>query len=171
VLFRSGVPDPPTGPVLPPNTPYRVGTPGPGDNLFGGTGDNRNGGGSGTGTGGSSSAAADIVREAPPPAMPRETRPPAPPPVVSKGVINGSALELPKPTYTAIAKAAHAFGTVTVQVLIDENGKVISAHALSGHPLLQAESVKAAYRARFSPTLLSNQPVKVSGIITYNFVM
>jgi TonB family protein len=103
--------------------------------------------------------------------MPKETKPPAPVRTISKGVINGNAIELPKPVYSAIAKAAHASGTVTVQVLIDESGKVVSARALSGHPLLQDESVKAAYRARFSPTLLSNQPVKVSGIITYNLAM
>lgn len=155
---------------LPDGTIYRIGNPGPNNNLFGGTGDNRSGGGGGTGTG-NGPKIDDLVRETPPPPMPKETKPPAPVRTISKGVINGSALELPKPTYSAIAKAAHAFGTVTVQVLIDESGTVVSAHALSGHPLLQAESVKAAYRARFSPTLLSNQPVKVSGIISYNFVM
>jgi len=54
--------------------------------------------------------------------------------------------------------------------LIDETGKVVSASAAGGHPLLQAAAVSAARGARFSPTLLSGQPVKVSGIITYNFV-
>ena len=111
----------------------------------------------------------EIVTETPPPAM--ERKPPKPPVTKSMGVVNGMATHLPKPIYSAIAKAAHASGTVTVQVLIDEQGKVISARALSGNPLLQRESVQAAYQARFSPTLLSQQPVKVSGIITYNFVM
>jgi TonB family protein len=158
-------------PELPDGMNYKIGNPGPNDNLFGGPGDNRNGGGgSGTGTGGGSKID-ELVRETPPPAMPKEIKPPAPVRTISKGVVNGSAIELPKPAYTAIAKAAHAFGTVTVQVLIDESGKVVSARALSGHPLLQEESVRAAYHARFSPTLLSNQPVKVSGMITYNFVM
>jgi protein TonB len=59
---------------------------------------------------------------------------------------------------------------VVVQVVIDENGRVISAQAVSGHPLLQAVSVAAARNARFSPTKLSGQPVKVTGVITYNFV-
>jgi len=53
---------------------------------------------------------------------------------------------------------------------LDENGNVISAHAVSGHPLLQAVAVAAARGARFSPTKLSGQPVKVTGVITYNFV-
>jgi protein TonB len=85
-------------------------------------------------------------------------------------VLNGKAISLPKPSYPPIARAAHASGTVVVQVLIDENGNVVSAKALSGHPLLQAGAVSAARQARFSPTKLSGQPVKVTGVITYNFV-
>ena len=89
---------------------------------------------------------------------------------ISGGVLNGKAISLPKPPYPAIAKAARASGTVTVQVTIDESGKVISARAVGGHPLLQQAAVQAAYGARFSPTQLSGQPVKVTGVITYNFV-
>ncbi|HJX91555.1 MAG TPA: TonB family protein [Pyrinomonadaceae bacterium] len=89
---------------------------------------------------------------------------------ISGGVLNGKASSLPKPTYPAIARAAHASGTVTVQVLIDENGNVTSAHAVSGHPLLQAAAVEAARQAKFARTTLSGQPVKVTGVIQYNFV-
>jgi protein TonB len=102
-----------------------------------------------------------------------EPPPPPPPPPrapISGGVLNGKAISLPKPAYPAIARAAHASGTVVVQVVIDENGSVISAHAVSGHPLLTAVAVAAARSARFSPTKLSGQPVKVTGVITYNFV-
>jgi protein TonB len=102
---------------------------------------------------------------------PPPPEPPKPPKVVSKGVITGLAVYLPKPTYTDIAKRARAQGSVSVQVLIDENGRVISAKALSGSPFLTVEAQKAAMQARFAPTLLSNQPVKVSGVITYNFVL
>jgi protein TonB len=84
--------------------------------------------------------------------------------------LNGKAISLPKPPYPAIARSARAAGTVVVQVTIDESGKVISARAISGHPLLQAAAVQAAYGARFSPTQLSGQPVKVTGTISYNFV-
>jgi protein TonB len=59
---------------------------------------------------------------------------------------------------------------VVVQVTIDENGSVISASAVSGHPLLTQAAVNAARQARFSPTKLSGQPVKVTGVIQYNFV-
>jgi TonB family protein len=91
--------------------------------------------------------------------------------VVSGGVLNGKAVSKPPPAYPPIAKAARASGTVTVQVLVDESGRVISASAVSGHPLLQQAAVAAARQARFSPTLLSGQPVKVSGVVTYNFVL
>lgn len=89
---------------------------------------------------------------------------------ISGGVLNGKAISLPKPPYPPIARAAKASGTVVVQVLVDENGNVVSAHAISGHPLLQAASVVAARGAKFSPTKLAGQPVKVNGVITYNFV-
>ena len=110
---------------------------------------------------------------------PREAEEPPPPPAptqtprrtpISGGVLNGKAISLPKPPYPAIARAARASGTVNVQVTVDEGGKVISARAVGGHPLLQQAAVQAAYGARFSPTQLSGQPVKVTGIITYNFV-
>jgi TonB family protein len=105
----------------------------------------------------------------PPPPQP-PVQPPVPR-VVSKGVITGLALALPKPNYPQIAKQAHAEGAVSVQVLIDESGKVISAKAVRGHPLLMAAAQQAAYGARFSPTKLGDQAVKVSGTITYNFVL
>lgn len=92
------------------------------------------------------------------------------PKTISGGVLNGKAISLPKPLYPLVAKSAKASGTVVVQVTVDENGNVVSAHAVSGHPLLQAASIAAAHQAKFSPTKLSGQPVKVSGIITYNFV-
>lgn len=128
---------------------------------------------SGNSTGPATSAAPPpVVNEEPPPPppQPKPTPPPAPRAPISGGVLNGKAISLPKPAYPPIAKAAHASGQVTVQVVIDESGKVISAHATGGHPLLQQAAVQAAYGARFTPTQLSGQPVKVTGIITYNFV-
>ena len=110
---------------------------------------------------------------------PKETKPPPPPPPppppkpskpISKGVVNGSAISLPKPPYPAAARAVRAAGAVNVQVLIDENGNVVSASAVSGHPLLRQAAESAARGARFKPTLLSGQAVKVNGVIVYNFV-
>jgi len=128
----------------------------------------------GTGGGGAGSGGApkvEVSDEPPPPPPPAPTPPPKPKTVVSGGVLNGKAISKPQPAYPPIAKAARASGTVTVQILVDESGRVVSASAVSGHPLLQQAAVSAARNARFSPTLLSGQPVKVSGVITYNFVL
>ena len=122
--------------------------------------------GPGSGTVVSAPARVHIADEPPPP----EAKPTPPRAPISGGVLNGKAISLPKPAYPPIARAAHASGTVVVQVLIDENGNVVSARAVSGHPLLQAVAVGAARQAKFSPTKLSGQPVKVTGVIQYNFV-
>ncbi len=89
---------------------------------------------------------------------------------VSGGVINGKATNLVKPAYPAAARAVRASGAVNVQVTVDEKGDVISASAVSGHPLLRASAVQAARESKFSPTLLSGKAVKVTGVIVYNFV-
>ena len=123
--------------------------------------------GPGTGTGVVGAPAKVQIADEPPPPEAKPTPRAAP---ISGGVLNGKAISLPKPAYPPIARAARASGTVVVQVVIDENGSVISAHAVSGHPLLQAAAVGAARQARFSPTKLSGQPVKVTGVIQYNFV-
>ena len=90
---------------------------------------------------------------------------------VNGGILNGRATSLPKPAYPEAAKAVRATGPVAVRIIIDENGDVIEAAALSGHPLLRAAAVEAAKTAKFSPTRLSGQPVKVSGVLAYNFVL
>ena len=122
------------------------------------------GGGTGTGTG-------PVVRsddEAPPP-PPKPTPPPRKNVTISGGVLNGKAVSKPAPAYPAIAKAARASGTVTVQITVDESGRVVSATPVSGHPLLQQAAAGAVRQWRFTPTLLSGQPVKVTGVVTVNF--
>jgi TonB family protein len=88
---------------------------------------------------------------------------------INGGVLNNKAVSLPLPPYPPIARAAHASGSVKVQVTIDEEGNVISAQAIAGHPLLQSAAVAAARNAKFSPTKLSGQPIKVQGVLVYNF--
>jgi TonB family protein len=102
-------------------------------------------------------------------AAPTPTMTPRPRGPISGGVLNGRAISLPQPAYPPIAKAANASGTVAVRVLIDEDGKVTEAQAVSGHALLRKAAEEAARNARFSPTQLSGHPVKVTGVITYNF--
>ena len=96
----------------------------------------------------------------------RPTRPAS----ISGGVLNGKALSLPVPPYPPIARQEKASGTVVVQVTIDEYGNVVEASAVSGHPLLQQAAVHAARQAKFPPTRLMGEPIKVTGVLHYNFV-
>lgn len=84
---------------------------------------------------------------------------------ISGGVLNNKAIYMPRPEAPADAN-----GVVLVQVLVDEQGTVIDAKAVSGPQNLHAIAVSAARLARFMPTLLAGTPVQVSGTLTYNFV-
>lgn len=90
---------------------------------------------------------------------------------VNGGILNGKALNLPLPEYPETAKKANVSGAVTVRIVIDEEGNVISARAISGHPLLRQSAVNAAKEAKFSPTRLNGESVKVSGLLVYNFTL
>ena len=91
--------------------------------------------------------------------------------LMSGVILNGKAIRLPKPVYPDEARRARVQGIVVIAVTIDERGKVVEAHDMCGtHPLLARVSIEAAYNAEFTPTKLSGQPVKVKGVITYNFV-
>ncbi len=88
---------------------------------------------------------------------------------LSLGVINGKATNLPVPPYPPAARGVNASGAVNVSVMIDENGNVIAASAVSGHPLLRAAAEQAARAAKFAPTIISGRAVKTTGVIVYNF--
>lgn len=142
---------------------------GPTTNLAVGTGRSTNTGES-TGSGEQTAAVEPPLTIPPPPV--KKIDPPVEPKRdvrISLGVVNGKATSLPVPVYSAPAKAVGAEGVVNVQVMIDESGKVTSAKAVSGHVLLRQSAEKAAWGARFKPTLLSNEPVKATGLIAYNF--
>ncbi len=106
-----------------------------------------------------------------------DSEPPSPTPPrpllkpVSGGVLNGTALSLPAPLYPDAAKRMRIGGTVSVSVVVDETGRVIAAEATGGPATLREPAIQAALRARFSPTKLSGQPVKVSGLINYKFAL
>ena len=86
-------------------------------------------------------------------------------------ILNGMAIDLPKPVYPVGARERNLSGIVVVKVKIDETGKVISAHDMcKGPPYLSQAAVAAAWQARFTPTKLSGMPVKVNGVIQYRFV-
>lgn len=89
--------------------------------------------------------------------------------LVSGMVLNGKAISLPKPIYPLIARSTQVKGKVIVQVVISEDGNVLEAHIQSGHPLLVSDCLRVAKMAKFSPTFLTGKPVKVSGVIVYDF--
>jgi protein TonB len=83
----------------------------------------------------------------------------------------GKMISRPTPRYPPEAKEARVQGLVTVKILVGEDGSVLDAEAVSGHPLLAPAAVGAARMARYSPTLVSGKPVRVAGVLTYNFVL
>lgn len=113
------------------------------------------------------------------------------PKTINGGVLNGKAMKLPKPVYPAEARERKAEGTVAIKVTIDEEGNVIEAipQPLKStrkaddddstevvkeempDPSLAEAARAAAMEAQFSPTKLSGVPVKVTGVITYNFAL
>jgi protein TonB len=118
-------------------------------------------------------AAANEADPLPPPRIKPTPVPVKPPDKIRlpSTVISSKIIVKPAPAYPVIAKQVGAKGVVTVEITIDEQGRVISAQATSGHPLLRAAAQGSAYQARFTPTSVSGQPVKVSGVITYNFIL
>jgi Ca-activated chloride channel family protein len=107
-----------------------------------------------------------------PRAVPPSPAPYKPSPVpaqISAGVVNGKAVSLPKPVYPLTARAARASGRVAVQVTIDESGNVVSATPVSGHPTLMTAAAAAARGAKFTPTMLSGKPIRVTGMVVYDF--
>jgi protein TonB len=109
----------------------------------------------------------------PPPPKPEPTPTPAPPKklTVSGGVLQGSAIKKVQPPYPPIARAARAAGAVQIQVTISEDGRVIEAGVIAGHPLLRDAALQAARQWVFKPTELSGVPVKVQGVLTFNFTL
>lgn len=90
---------------------------------------------------------------------------------INGGVLNGKAISLPKPEYPPAAVAVRAEGAVLIQVTVDEEGNVIDAKAISGHPLLRQAAEIAAGEAKFSPTFQSGKAVKIIGVLTFDFVL
>jgi len=114
-------------------------------------------------------ATAPVVRVEETPPTPIVVKPPTQ--RVTSVVLMSKVISLPQPPYPPMAKQIGIHGAVQVQILVDETGRVISAHAVSGHPFLNPSAEQAAQRARFTPTTLNGQSVKVQGVIVYNFVL
>ncbi len=113
-----------------------------------------------------------VVKPKPTPDPTPEVKPtPSQPLKVSEGVAQGLAIRKVAPAYPAMGKAVRASGPVQIQVTISEEGQVIEAAVLNGHPLLRQAALEAARQWVFRPTLLSKVPVKVQGVLTFNFML
>ncbi|MEJ7698209.1 MAG: energy transducer TonB [Pyrinomonadaceae bacterium] len=77
---------------------------------------------------------------------------------------------MPTPAYPPTAKQMRASGRVTVQVLVDEGGNVLSAKATGGHPMLRAPAEAAARQSRFNPIKVGDRSIQVTGVVLYNFI-
>ncbi len=114
--------------------------------------------------------------EAPPkpdPPKPKSTPPPTnvdnKPVRLSSTVLQGKAIERRTPPYPELPRQIKLGGEVSVEVIISPEGRVESARAVSGHPMLVKAAVDAARGWRFEPTLLNGLPVRVTGVITFVF--
>ena len=83
------------------------------------------------------------------------------------GLLNDRAIKVPQPRYPKAVRSANARGIVTVQVLIDMTGHVVSASALNGPPIMKAAAVQAARQAEFDPFIINGEAKMVSGVLTY----
>ena len=79
-------------------------------------------------------------------------------------------LSAPEPVYPKIDKDSAIGGHVTLAVAVDENGDVITARSMTGHPLLRNSAEIAACGAKFKPTVVDGSSVRVSGLVSYAFL-
>ncbi|MBO0725730.1 MAG: energy transducer TonB [Blastocatellia bacterium] len=103
-----------------------------------------------------------------------ENEPPPPPrPAkdlkVTKGITAGNALTKVSPIYPPMARQMKASGEVQVEITIDENGRVIEAKAISGHPMLRVAAEEAARKWVFKPMRQDGKSMKQRDVLTFNF--
>ncbi len=89
------------------------------------------------------------------------------------GIVNNKALSIPKPQIPNLNHPKHlqikTEQIVTVQIIVDESGKVVRARAISGHPLLRAACENSARKAIFSPSFIDGATIKISALLVYKF--
>jgi hypothetical protein len=91
--------------------------------------------------------------------------------VIPGDVLKGKAIKLAFPPYPAAARGMHLSAIAFVAVLIDEVGNVIKARSVcGGHSDFNNVGVDAARLSTFSPTLVNQKPIKVTGVLVYNFI-
>lgn len=88
---------------------------------------------------------------------------------VDHGVLDSKAISKPNAVLSEDAKKLKLTGRVTVKVVVDEAGKVVSALALNGPAALREAAVAAAKQATFAPVTQDGVTVRVTGTLTYDF--
>lgn len=124
--------------------------------------------------GGVHNATGELPRELPPPPKVERDHVDLPLPSIVRrheSVLRGNAVTRKIPEYPVLARNAGIYGDVQVEIVIDENGNVVSASVLSGPQLLHSTSLQAAKQWKFRPTLLNGTPVKVQGLLTFRFTL
>ncbi len=88
---------------------------------------------------------------------------------VSLGALNRFAARLVMPIYPLIERQRNTEGLVTVEITLDEEGKVTSAKATSGPKGLRQSAEDAVRKSKFKPVIVENKPIKATGFINFNF--
>jgi tetratricopeptide (TPR) repeat protein len=91
--------------------------------------------------------------------------------IIEGGYLDGKTLSKPPPSYPVEARKGRVQGKVLVSVIVGESGDVLAACASEGPRQLEAPSERAAYSARFAPSLLMGKPARLRGVMTYNYVI
>jgi periplasmic protein TonB len=114
-----------------------------------------------------------VPSAAPPPVVKKEPPKVVTPKIISVGgrVQNAKLVRHPDPIYPQIAKSARISGTVELSATIGEDGKIQSLTVVSGHPLLRQAALDAVKQWVYQPTMLNEQPVKVSTTIDVIFTL
>jgi len=102
--------------------------------------------------------------------------PPPPPPTHRIVRVGGDlkpprAISRPDPLYPTLAKQARIQGVVIIDAVIDENGNLVQARAISGPPLLIPSALEAVMKWKYAPSFLDGQPISVAMHVEVTFVL
>jgi protein TonB len=86
---------------------------------------------------------------------------------VSTQVLYANAVHRVHPEWPPFARRSGWVPPVEVQVVVDENGTVTSAEAISGPLPLQPAAVDAARQWKFQPFMLDGEPTPMTGLLVF----
>lgn len=90
---------------------------------------------------------------------------------VPTGVMLGRFEHKVMPVYPDEAMLKGIQGDVWFSVAVDETGKIVSAQAMGGDPLLIAASKEALEKSRFYPYVVNGTPVSVEAKLGFHFTV